>query len=67
MASQREYESVVWYFLQEKLKNTSTPELYEYFYSSTNRPHTAHGHERFVKAIKRVQAQMGKFEGEERP
>jgi hypothetical protein len=67
MASQREYESVVWYFLQKKLEEVTTSELYDHFYSSNNQPHTPHGHARFEKGVEKVLGQVTKFVGEERP
>jgi len=67
MASQREFESVVWYWVRRHLEKASIEEVKDGFYSSSALPHTATQEKRFEAAIAKVTEQMVKFEGDERP
>jgi hypothetical protein len=62
MASQREYESVIWHFLGDILKTAPTTEIEEWFYDFA--PSTPAQDRRWVNAIAKVQQQVEKFQGE---
>ena len=63
MATQREYEAVVWHFLSDTLKNTPPHKVEEWFFAL--RPATHAQHKRWNDAIHHVLAQIGKYQGEE--
>jgi hypothetical protein len=63
MASQREYESVVWHFLGDMLKTTDPAEVEDWFFNFV--PTTNAQKNRWINAISKVQEQVEKFQGEE--
>ena len=62
MASQREWESVVWHFLSDTLKNTGPEEVKQWIFSYP--PTTATQEDRWLKSINKVQQQLEHFAGE---
>ena len=63
MASQREWESVVWHFLGDRLKNSAHEEVKDWIYGFA--PSTSTQDERWEKAIDKVQQQLERFAGDE--
>ena len=63
MASQREWESVVWHFLGDRLKNSDHEEVKDWIYGFA--PSTSTQDERWEKAIDKVQQQLERFAGDE--
>jgi len=63
MASQREWESVVWHFLGDRLKNSDHEEVKDWIYGFA--PSTSTQDERWEKAIDKVQKQLERFAGDE--
>ena len=63
MASQREWESVVWHFLADHLRNTSNGQIKAWIYGLE--PNTVTQEARWGKAIGKVQDQLLKFAGDE--
>ena len=62
MASQREWESVVWHFLSDTLKNTGPEEVKQWIFSYP--PTTDTQEDRWVKSINKVEKQLEHFAGE---
>jgi hypothetical protein len=63
MASQREYESVVWHFLGDILKTAPPAEVEEWFYDFV--PNTDAQKNRWTNAISKVQKQIENFQGDD--
>lgn len=63
MATQREWESVVWHFLGDKLKNSESYEIKKWIYDFD--PETEAQEKRWLNAIQKVQEQIERFAGEE--
>jgi len=63
MASQREWESVVWHFLGDHLRNTDSEEIKDWIYSLE--PATQAQEERWERAVDKVYLQLQKFAGNE--
>ena len=63
MASQREWESVVWHFLGDHLRNTDSEEIKDWIYSLE--PDTQAQEERWGRAVDKVYLQLQKFAGNE--
>ena len=63
MASQREWESVVWHFLADHLRNTSKERIKDWIYGLG--PDTVAQEARWEKAISKVQNQLLRFAGDE--
>ena len=61
MASQREWESVVWHYLGDILKHESPNVIKGWIYGFD--PATPTQEDRWLKAIEKVQAQVEKFAG----
>lgn len=61
MASQREWESVVWHYLGDSLKNENPEAIKDWIYDFD--PSTPTQEDRWLKAIKKVQSQVEKFAG----
>ena len=62
MATQREWESVVWHFLGDKLKNAESYEIKKWIYDFD--PETEAQEKRWLNAIQKVQEQIERFAGE---
>lgn len=62
MASQREWESVVWHFIADTLNTTSPEKIAEWIYDFP--PDTPAQKKRWLKAISKVHGQAIKFAGE---
>ena len=63
MASQRDYESVVWHYMGDQLKTSTSSRIEDWFYSYA--PQTDTQKERWENAIAKVQSQIEKFQGED--
>ena len=63
MATQREWESVVWHFLGDKLKTAESYEIKKWIYDFD--PETEAQEKRWLNAIQKVQEQIERFAGEE--
>jgi hypothetical protein len=63
MASQREWESVVWHFLGDVLKSSSPELIKEWMWAY--QPSTPAQETRWLKAIEQVQSQIERFMVEE--
>ena len=63
MASQREYESVVWHYVGDQLKASPHSRIEDWFYNFV--PETDAQKKRWENAIAKVQAQIEKFQGDE--
>ena len=63
MASQREWESVVWHFLADHLRSTSKERIKDWIYGLE--PDTVAQEVRWEKAISKVQNQLLRFAGDE--
>ena len=64
MASQREWESVVWHFLGDHLRNTDDEHIKDWIFSSL--PSTETQEDRWSSAITKVYQQVQKFADEEK-
>jgi len=64
MASQREWESVVWHFLGDHLRNTDDEYIKDWIFSSL--PSTETQEDRWSSAITKVYQQVRKFADEEK-
>ena len=62
MASQREWESVVWHFLGDYLNHADPEEIKEWIFALA--PSTATQEDRWLKSINKVQQQLEHFAGE---
>ena len=62
MASQREWESVVWHFLGDHLRNTDNEYIKDWIYDF--QPSTKTQDERWDSAVSKVYYQIQKFAGE---
>jgi len=62
MASQREWESVVWHYLGDSLKHQNPEVIKDWIYDF--HPSTSTQEDRWLKAIEKVQSQIEKFAGE---
>ena len=62
MATQREWESVVWHFLGDHLKHADPYEIQEWIYTFV--PNTPAQETRWLNAIQKVQEQIERFAGE---
>ena len=63
MASQREWESVVWHFLGDKLKQDYPDEIKEWIWGF--QPSTPAQEKRWLNAIQKVQTQIERSAGED--
>ena len=63
MASQREWESVVWHFLGDHLRNTDNEYIKEWI--SDFVPNTPTQEDRWASAISKVYYQLIKYSGDE--
>ena len=63
MASQREWESVVWHFLSDHLRSTDSEEIKDWIYSLE--PDTQAQEERWERAVNKVFHQLQRFAGDE--
>ena len=63
MASQRDYESVVWHYIGDKLKTSSPSRIEDWFHSYA--PQTDTQKKRWLNAITKVQSQIEKLQGED--
>ena len=63
MASQREWESVVWHFLGDHLRNTDNEHIKEWI--SDFVPSTPTQEDRWASAISKVYYQLIKYAGDE--
>jgi hypothetical protein len=63
MASQREWESVVWHFLSDHLRNTDSEEIKDWIYSLE--PDTPAQEKRWDRAVRKVYLQLQKFAADE--
>ena len=63
MATQREWESVVWHFLADKLKDATSAEIKEWIYYFE--PDTEAQERRWENAIAKVLTQVERFAGDE--
>ena len=62
MATQREWESVVWHFIGDKLKEADSEEIKEWIYDFE--PDTEAQERRWQNAITKVVTQIERFAGE---
>jgi len=63
MASQREWESVVWHFLGDTLKHESPNAIKDWIYDFV--PSTPTQEDRWLNAVNKVQEQLERFAGED--
>jgi len=64
MASQREWESVVWHFLGDHLRNTDDEYIKDWIFSSP--PNTETQEDRWTNAVTKVYQQIQKFASDEK-
>ena len=64
MASQREWESVVWHFLSDHLRNTDDEYIKDWIFNSP--PSTETQEDRWESAINKVYHQIQQFAGDEK-
>jgi hypothetical protein len=62
MATQREWESVIWHFLGDHLRKTYPNEIKEWIWGFE--PNTPAQEKRWVNSIQKVQEQIERFAGE---
>ena len=62
MATQREWESVVWHFVGDNLKDADSNVIKEWIYDFE--PNTPAQEKRWLEAIQKVQEQIERFTGE---
>jgi hypothetical protein len=63
MATQREWESVVWHFVGDNLKDADPNVIKEWIYGFE--PNTEAQEKRWLNAIQKVQEQIERFAGDE--